>query len=450
MKKARFLLFTALLLFNPFILLHGSGIDILSHQSAEFYSGLSRNASTDGADIVNYNPAGTAFLDDGLYLSGSLQAILATYDQEYMGTRHRDREPIFMPSIFLVYKREKWAGFFSFTVPGGSGTVRYSNGIGYIRNQIELLALQLNFLAGGGVSPLPILNQDFEATNAIFALSFGGAYRCNDVVSLSLKARYFSSNKEAMVSYDGLIPYDLGSGPGALVLSSDVEYLATGHGAGGVIGIDVRPVHGLTLALTVYSPGFIRYDYGHYSNSTFCFDTRTGVDSLAALGVEAPVFLLLWSKGEAEKKNTDYMMPPMLLFGAEYTIDEKYTLSTSWAVYLNSLAKWNGLDRDVDTGWEGSLAFQVALTPSIRLGIGGAYSSSGITSKALDRMSQAANPSLDHWSVGAGARVRATDRLDLSFGACCSIYTPLDGTYGLIRYERMGYGVAIGAQYKWI
>ncbi len=437
------------IIFLPVAALRASGIDSLSHQSAEFYAGLSRNAATDGADIVNYNPAGTAFMEDGLYLNGSLQSILSVYEHSYGRTRHRDREPVFMPAVYLVYKKERWAGFFSFTVPGGSGTVRYSNGLGHIRNQMDLLALQVNALAGG-VTSLPVVSQSFRASNAIFGLTLGGACRLGDAVSLTLKARYFAANKEARVRYQSYLPYDLGPGPGLLLTGSAVDYRGSGHGIGGAIGIDVRPVKGLTLALTAHTPAYIRYGYASYRNNAFCVDTRSGAGSLANAGVQVPVTLLLWSKGESEKRNTVYLLQPILLAGAEYAITEKYTVSTSWAVYFNRAAMWRGMEREVDTGWEGALGFLAGVSPAVRLGIGVAYSSSGITPKALERTAQAANPALDHWSVGAGVRYRATERLDLTLGASCSIFMPEKSAHGIIAHGRMGYGLALGGQYRWI
>lgn len=429
--------------------LHSSGVDSLSHQSAEFYVGLSRNAATDSADIINYNPAGTAFMEDGLYLNGSLQSILSVYEHSYGRTRYRDREPVFMPAVYLLYKKERWAGFFSFTVPGGSGTVRYSNGLGHIRNQMELLALQVNALAGG-VTSLPIVSQSFRASNAIFGLTLGGACRLGDAVSLSLKARYFAANREARVRYESYLPYDLAVDPGLLLMGSAVDYRGSGHGIGGGVGIDVRPVKGLTLALTAHAPAYIKYGYASYRNNAFCVDTRSGVGSLSGEGVRAPVMLLLWSKGESERKSTEYLMPPILLAGAEYAITEKYTVSTSWAVYFNRAAMWRGMEREFSTGWEGTLGFLAGVAPAVRLGIGIAYSSTGIRPGALERTSQAACPALDHWSVGGGVRYRATERLELTLGASCSIYVPEKGTYGMITYGRMGYGLALGGQYKLI
>lgn len=47
-------------------------MDNMSNMSAKWIRSNVRNASLDGgADMVNYNPAGLAMLDDGIYISVS-------------------------------------------------------------------------------------------------------------------------------------------------------------------------------------------------------------------------------------------------------------------------------------------------------------------------------------------------------------------------------------------
>ena len=61
MKKGLVLLCMLGLVLSSTALFAGS-IDWLSNQSAEYIMTLNRNAATDSADSVNYNPAGTVFL----------------------------------------------------------------------------------------------------------------------------------------------------------------------------------------------------------------------------------------------------------------------------------------------------------------------------------------------------------------------------------------------------
>jgi long-chain fatty acid transport protein len=427
--------------------LYPSGVDTLSHQSAEiFLDGLSPNASSDSADCMNYNPAGTAFMNDGLYMNLGVQCILSTYQNTYEKIRRTDNEPIVLPNIYIVRKKDNWAVFGSFNIPGGTGQINYPHGIGYIKNQLEQLSLELNALTGG-VSPLPVVSQSLKAGNGVFGLKFGGAYRFNDVVSVAIKGIYYSAYKNASVKYNAFIPYNLGT-PALLAITSTVDYNATGNGIGCGAGIDVRPVKNLTLAATFISPGYIKYNYSHFTNRSLGVDTISGPNSMQARGIPALVTLQLWSHGNAEKNNDEYVAPAIVLTGLEYRATEKFWVSTSWAVYINSLAKWNGLEHTFNTGWEGSLGFRYNVTADIMLGIGVAYVSSGITYKSLEMISQASNPALNNCSVAGGVKFRAAEGLHLTVSADWTYYTPMKASYGLIEYRRMGYVVAFGAEYK--
>ncbi|MBN2161183.1 MAG: hypothetical protein JW807_17480 [Spirochaetes bacterium] len=444
-----------ILLIIPFVVIaaaaaHASGVDILSHQSAEFFGGLSRNASTDSADIVFYNPAGAAFMNDGLYLNASLQGIMSDYGNTYEWTRYSTTEPVFMPSLIVLYKKNRWAANLSFNASGGLGTVDYANGIGYIKNQIEITALLMNGLANsalGGVTPIPLLKQSFNASSAVFSLAAGGAYRINDMFSVALKARYLISRKSADLGFIGLIHYTQLT-EGWVGCYSDINYLAIGNGIGADAGIDVRPIKQLTLSATFITPSYIKYDYSHYRNRAYCADSRSDLASLQAQGITNMAMLLLWVQGNAEKNYTDYVTPLVMLIGAEYKISDKFLVSTSWAIYFNSTADWNGLEHSFDTGWEASLGFQYNVTSAISIGLGLAYTSTGIGSGSLSEMSQAANPALDGVAIGAGVRYKQSDRLDLSFGIGINSYIKKSGSNGLITYDRFGLDLAVGAQYR--
>ncbi|MCU0822793.1 MAG: hypothetical protein MUC95_10055, partial [Spirochaetes bacterium] len=140
---------TALLIAGAGDLFAGS-VDYLTNQSAPFVRNLSRNAVTDSADAVNYNPAGTAVMKDGLYLQGNNQIILKTYTQSVEGgDEYESTEPTYiLPSLFAVYKTGSIGAFAAFTVPAGGGTVKYDDGIAQIaslgmESEVELSSMYL-------------------------------------------------------------------------------------------------------------------------------------------------------------------------------------------------------------------------------------------------------------------------------------------------------------------
>ena len=71
----------ALVFFETGDIFAGS-VDYLSNQSAANIRNYASNAKTDEADAVNYNPAGTAFMEDGMYIQANNQTIFKEYKQE--------------------------------------------------------------------------------------------------------------------------------------------------------------------------------------------------------------------------------------------------------------------------------------------------------------------------------------------------------------------------------
>ena len=72
MRKFSFLLLTAIILLN---LPATAQLDNLSNMSAEWIRSSARNAATDAADIVVYNPAGLTSLQNGFHINVSNQFI---------------------------------------------------------------------------------------------------------------------------------------------------------------------------------------------------------------------------------------------------------------------------------------------------------------------------------------------------------------------------------------
>ena len=103
--------------------LYAGAIVNKSNQSADYFRTLNRNAGTDYADIIVYNPAGTMKMDDGGYLKLDAMYITKDYSNTISsaipgspGELTQD-EPSLVPGFFALYKSGKWAGFFSFTIP---------------------------------------------------------------------------------------------------------------------------------------------------------------------------------------------------------------------------------------------------------------------------------------------------------------------------------------------
>ena len=108
--------------------LMAGGIDNKHNWSAEWIRTLNRNAATDSADAVVYNPAGVMKMEDGIYVNFTGQYGLKDYSNKFLGTKYETDEPDFIPSLFGLYRKDKWAAYGAVTVVVAGGTVDYKDG----------------------------------------------------------------------------------------------------------------------------------------------------------------------------------------------------------------------------------------------------------------------------------------------------------------------------------
>ena len=108
--------------------LFAGGIDNKTNWSAEWVRMLNRNAATDSADAVSYNPAGVMKMDNGLYLNATGQYAMKDYSNTFNGTKYETDEPDFVPSLFALYKQDRWAAFGAVTIVVAGGKIDYENG----------------------------------------------------------------------------------------------------------------------------------------------------------------------------------------------------------------------------------------------------------------------------------------------------------------------------------
>ena len=165
------------------------GIENKTNWSAEYIRTFNRNAATDSADIVMYNPAGVTKMGDGFYGNFSAQYINKDYTNRINGTDYDSDEPSYIPGLFLLYKKDRWAGFFALSNVLGGGKVDYENGdattsaigLGLITNANALLAansVPANFFYSS------ISNQNLNAEQIGLGYTLGGTFKINDNVHL--------------------------------------------------------------------------------------------------------------------------------------------------------------------------------------------------------------------------------------------------------------------------
>ena len=175
-----------------------------------------RNPARDGAigiDGVYSNPAGVAFLKDGLHLSFNWQAAFQTrtidsanpffqYGIKNNGSVVKSYEgtsrAMFIPSLQAAYNKDKWSFQFNFTVTGGGGKCEFDEGLGSFESAVGQIA--------HGLKGLGVTNYDcasyMQGKQYYFGFTLGTAYKITENLSVygGLRVLYGIASYKAKIN----------------------------------------------------------------------------------------------------------------------------------------------------------------------------------------------------------------------------------------------------------
>ena len=203
------------------------GLVTNSNQSAAWVRLPSRNASVE-TDAAYFNPAGLMKLENGFHLSLSNQSIFQTrtITNDYSGpggvyglnVHSFDGEvtALAFPSIYAVYKMDKFAFSLGFNPVGGGGGAIYEEGLPSFEMSPSDLVPSLATKAGvQGYR----LDAYFKGSSIFFGFQGGVSYKINDFISVALGLRYVSAKN----TYNGYLrDVQLDMGGGSWVPASNV------------------------------------------------------------------------------------------------------------------------------------------------------------------------------------------------------------------------------------
>ncbi len=196
------------------------GILTNTNQSIQFLRNPARDAAI-AIDGVYSNPAGVAFLNQGLHLSLNLQnasqtrTVTGVFGPFAYGANNESSTKTFkgeakapvLPSIQAAYNKGNWSYQFSFAVTGGGGKCVFKNGLPSFESSVALLPLLSQNLDAvsaqmglGALGLSKIDSYDMETymrgRQYYFGFTFGAAYKINDHWSAygGLRMLYGNSN----------------------------------------------------------------------------------------------------------------------------------------------------------------------------------------------------------------------------------------------------------------
>ncbi len=188
------------------------GILTNTNQSIDFLRNPARDAAI-GLDGVYSNPAGVAFLSEGLHLGFNWQyahqtrTITSTNPLFMLGKRNEGQStktfegvadaPI-IPSLQAAYNTGDWSLQFNFSVPGGGGKCEFDQGLGSFESVVGNIANQLQPLGAKGYD----MDGYMQGKQYYFGFQLGAAYKINDNLSVygGLRLLYGNASYKAKIS----------------------------------------------------------------------------------------------------------------------------------------------------------------------------------------------------------------------------------------------------------
>lgn len=171
--------------------------DNLSNLSAEWVRTPARNAATDANDIVVYNPAGLARLNNGFHINMGNQSLFRkpshTFDFGMGGgekTYTQDGSDLFLPNLYMTYKKDKFALFTGVFMAGGGATANYPTG----SITTELIGMQVLAASQGAYGAYE--NQNLKASSFYLTTTLGGSYAVNDMISFAVAGRFIDATNK--------------------------------------------------------------------------------------------------------------------------------------------------------------------------------------------------------------------------------------------------------------
>jgi long-chain fatty acid transport protein len=431
MKKVGMILCVFGLLLLAAAPLYAGGIINKQNQSADYMRTLGRHAATDYVDIAVYNPAGLMKMEDGAYAKLDVMYFAKDYSNTVTGYGKLDQDKAsVIPGLFTVYKTDKWAGFFTFTIPAGGGELEYENG--------DYRTILLGNGVAGSINTLlpPALAYDRVSNmylkvkeSTVYGFTLGGSYELNDMWAVSAGVRYSSGTREfdgsVLISSSNPVPTVNDPIPLSLDLQQDAD------GWAGMLGVNFSPNDKLNVGSV--------------------FFTKTKMDYENKVKGEFPPGLAA-QIGYPNGSKTRIDIPGLLGMGVSYKFTPEFLLALNGTYYFEKSASIDTFDNEGDS-WEVGISGEYAFTPQWKASLGFLY-----TDIKLDddqQYKEPEEPKLDAMTVAAGVVWTPAPAWALTFGGAYVNYDDVTSSAPVgppisVKYEKSVWNLSIGCQWKFM
>jgi long-chain fatty acid transport protein len=354
-------------------------------------------------------------------------------------TLRQDHPSPLLPNLHIAYNfgdvgRGKLAAYMQAGVVAGGGALKYKNGTA----GTTFLLTGLSAAMGGTLGTISA--QEFNASSVYYAIGGGASYAFNDMVSASFSGRAVMAKRD----FDMAFAYSTQQ-----TMNGKYEYNAMGFTP--IFGVTVKPARDITLAARFEAPTSLEFKYDQKELG--------GTLETVAAGV-------LGNAGIVDGKKFHQDLPAVIGLGAEYRINDQWTVDLSGTFYLLSKADLgdvydNGVkvakvNEYFNTGWEVALGATYNVVKDLKIGAGVMYAEVGAKKEYLNdpriAFNSSANPSVDSMSLGTGVTYTIRPNLDFTLSM---LWNPskhedfsidsgafkVTGKYS-VDYYSIGYGVS--------
>ena len=362
------------------------GVENKTNMSTGYLRNPSRNAEFQRPEAAFYNIAGTAFMNDGLWIEAGNQFVFKEYKHElydatlktafeqvyHVDTSSSDTTTVWLyPNFDAVYHKGDFAVFANFGIYAGGGTLNFDDG------SVAIASLMLaNSLTGAAA------NHELKVDSITYGGEVGGAYKFLDgMVSVGAAFRMvYGTQSMELTSSDAIFK---GGNDG-----DTIGYDAKATGFGGVFGVHARPIDKLDLSVQYSTINKIKYKVDN-------------VEGKLAAGFRIE---------DGKKFNTD--LPACLGFGASYSVIDPLLVSFSCNYYFNKQATMDSVlgETDYDNSIEFALGADYRISEMVSASLGFSYSKQGTNDKSNSYFS----PVLDSFTIGGGVEVTPIENLTLT------------------------------------
>ncbi len=355
-------------------------------------------------DAMFYNPAGTAFLKDGLYVGAGNQFLYKKYTNKFNGESYSTDIPTYLyPDLTLVWKKDRTALFAGFTVAAGGGELEYEDGNAFTIKKLE------------SINPaLATLGHSMDIYSVLYDNIIGISHQFwEDRLSVAAAVRilYGSQNVKIKLHDDPPAPFVPYIGNDRTLAKTE----ANGFGTGGIFSIHYKPIDTLDIAFTYHTESIIDYEY----------KKADGVGA-ALLGA---------NKGD----HFSYVLPAYLGGGIGWQIIPQLYAAAGFNYYFNDLA-----DYELDDAWEINFAAEYRFNKMLAVSLGGFYTDIG--SKKKEGGNSFYNPYLDSFTYCGGFELTFFDDLTIDVGGFYVQY--FSETYQNVKLEKKIFEGAISVTYR--